>query len=530
MTTPSNNKTKSGVVTRFGRWLFSWRTIRRAFIALVGLVTLVGLLVTEENWRGKRAWENYKRQREAKGERFGYASIAPPPVPDDQNFFAAPIVSQVFAGDQAENPGMPKLFDVKPADRIDLSIYRGDSKIWPTTGGSWQKGTFTDLTQWQQYFRRLAESDPTNAFPVPSQPKTPAADVLLALSTFDPVVEELRKASQRPYARLPLNYENGFQEAARLLPVLAGVKRCTQLIELRTIAELQSSQSQKALDDTKLLLRVMDSLRKQPFLISHLVRIAVMAYTIQPIYEGLAQHRWSEPQLIDLQNELAKLDFLADYQTAMQGEKMCGIEAFENQRITRQMQTYVQESGATRVETVSLRLMPSAYFYQNELSIARLQEQFVLPLVDLTNRIVSPAAQRSAEAAVEVQRKSISRFSPYKLQALMIFPAISKSVSKFASAQVSVDLARVACALERYRLAHGQYPESLDALAPQFIDKLPHDIVNGQTLHYRRADDGRFVLYSVGWNEKDDGGVVAVTKSGRVDSEKGDWVWKYPAQ
>jgi hypothetical protein len=31
----------------------------------------------------------------------------------------------------------------------------------------------------------------------------------------------------------------------------------------------------------------------------------------------------------------------------------------------------------------------------------------------------------------------------------------------------------------------------------------------------------------VGWNETDEGGTVALTKGGRVDSEKGDWVWKY---
>ena len=112
----------------------------------------------------------------------------------------------------------------------------------------------------------------------------------------------------------------------------------------------------------------------------------------------------------------------------------------------------------------------------------------------------------------------------------MIFPALNAAVKKFAFAQASVDLARVACALERYRLAHGEYPEKLDALVPQFIEKLPHDIINGQPLHYRRMDNGKFVLYSVGWNETDDGGQVAFTKSGSVDREKGDWVWQYPAK
>ena len=110
----------------------------------------------------------------------------------------------------------------------------------------------------------------------------------------------------------------------------------------------------------------------------------------------------------------------------------------------------------------------------------------------------------------------------------MIFPTLGYFVEKLALMQSSIDLARVACAMERYRLAHGEYPETLDALAPQFIGKVPHDIINGQPLHYRRTDDGKFVLYSVGWNETDDGGTVVFLKGGStVDRDKGDWVWKY---
>jgi len=103
------------------------------------------------------------------------------------------------------------------------------------------------------------------------------------------------------------------------------------------------------------------------------------------------------------------------------------------------------------------------------------------------------------------------------------------AVSKSASGQESMDLARVAIALERYRLAHGTYPELLDALAPQLLKQIPHDIVDGQPLHYRRSSDGQFVLYSVGWNETDDGGAVGLNDGGGADIRKGDWVWRSSA-
>jgi len=112
----------------------------------------------------------------------------------------------------------------------------------------------------------------------------------------------------------------------------------------------------------------------------------------------------------------------------------------------------------------------------------------------------------------------------------MLLPALGRAAEKFARAQCSIDLARIACALDRYRLANGQFPDTLEALAPKFIEKLPYDVINGQPLKYRRSDDGQFVLYSVGLNETDDGGQIALTKSGNADINKGDWVWRYPAR
>jgi hypothetical protein len=102
-----------------------------------------------------------------------------------------------------------------------------------------------------------------------------------------------------------------------------------------------------------------------------------------------------------------------------------------------------------------------------------------------------------------------------------MFPPLSKAAEKFAYAQSSVDLTRTAIALERYRLAHGDYPGTLDALVPQFIEKLPHDIIGGKPLIYRTTADSKFLLYSIGWNETDDGG-----QDGGTGFAKGDWVWK----
>jgi hypothetical protein len=68
MTTPSTDppsQRQRTTTRRFFKWLFSWRTIRRALIVLAFLITLPALFCAEENIRGKHAWENYRREAEA---------------------------------------------------------------------------------------------------------------------------------------------------------------------------------------------------------------------------------------------------------------------------------------------------------------------------------------------------------------------------------------------------------------------------------------------------------------------------------
>ena len=51
----------------------------------------------------------------------------------------------------------------------------------------------TDLTPWQSYYRDLNRTMPAADIPAMPLPQTPAADVLLALGKFDPVIEKLRQ-------------------------------------------------------------------------------------------------------------------------------------------------------------------------------------------------------------------------------------------------------------------------------------------------------------------------------------------------
>ncbi len=545
--------------------LFRWVVRRSVFLAAC-LITLVAVFYAEENWRGKHAWENFKREAQSRGESMEIKDIIPPAVPDDQNVAATPLFKPI--GDECDlewrrmHSGPNGVTNV--ADRLNFGIGRTNEQ-WPDGAtANWMIGQRTDLKAWQNYYRNptppavlwaeaqaafaeryglpgttISKPVPTtatnavpNEFPTTPQPQTPVADVLLALSKYDAILDELRSAAARPQARFPIRYEDGF---SALLPHLARMKSLNQFLALRAAAKLESGRTNDAAADVELSLRLADLVREEPFLISHLVRLAQFQVALNPLWEGFVEHRWTDGQLANFERRLSQFDFLADFQRALRGERACctwTIDYVNRMRDASVLGNPEDQSGGPSASErmfgeIMFQLIPSGWFEQNKASLGRLHMELILPTVDRESRLVSPSNMNRLMATLE---QRLTRRSPYNWFGALLLPAIGNASSKFAQGQASADLARVACALERHRLAQGQYPETLDALAPQFIAKIPHDVITGQPLKYRRTADG-FTLYSVGWNEKDDGGSVVTTKDKRRPGwTQGDLVWQMPAK
>jgi hypothetical protein len=188
---------------------------------------------------------------------------------------------------------------------------------------------------------------------------------------------------------------------------------------------------------------------------------------------------------------------------------------------------YFDSENGSAGTTPPLRLMPSGMFYQNMLTISEFFEDFTLPAVDERGHRVSPDLSAKGKRALEEMRRG-----PYTIIAKLLLPALENAARKSARMQTYVDATGVACALERYRLAGGKLPASLDGLVPRFIAAIPGDVIDGRPLRYRLDHDGGYVLYSIGWNQTDDGGVLAWSKDKKdsVDIEHGDWIWRMAAR
>jgi hypothetical protein len=62
---------------------------------------------------------------------------------------------------------------------------------------------------------------------------------------------------------------------------------------------------------------------------------------------------------------------------------------------------------------------------------------------------------------------------------------------------------RTLLALKCYKLRHGELPETLNALVPEYLDQVPLDDFSGEALHYSKTEKK---LWSVGMNLTDEGG------------------------
>lgn len=509
-------------------------TIRnwRYLLILIGLIVLVLAFYGEENWRGYHAWQSYRQQRAARGQLTEPESYIPPPVPDDENFAMSPALAPLFefipGTQQWRDTNAPHVFEPF------MSRFDGAAKTIKQPPGvrknSWVHRS-VDLDGWARAFEEgpaTGHRQRTVAVEHPRTNEEAAAAVLRALADFSPVLDELRSASQKPYSRFSLAYQEA-NPSTILLPHLSRLKQFCQVVQLHACAELASGGIEEAKADVLLMLALVNATRTEPILISQLVRLSEIQLALQPLGEGMG--KWTEPQLRTLQEHLQGLDFLQDMTRALEAERtLFGggvIEYVRRSPKKLEVTQMFRDDPAITGAGLLVAAAPNGWFYLEELNYNVLCDRYLLPAIDLTNRLVRPAeVRRLGDAIAEATSGSpASRLLKHRVFAGLLLPALSKVSHKAAFGQTAVDEAVIACALERYRLSRSKLPDSLEELIPDYLSRLRVDVINGRPLSYKKTSDTDYTIYSVGWNEADDGGVVKQNKSGGVDQDQGDWVW-----
>ncbi len=464
----------------------------RLLFAAACIATFIVLLVIEENWRGKRDWQAYVREHEARGEHLDMAPLIPPPVPDGQNFAMTPLLAPIFQEDE-NSPGWGR-YKTDLEKKLKLSQVEG--KTTPHLGER-MSGRYIDLDAWRDYL---------------------GMDALEWLKRFDPELLEISEASRRPYSRFALDYKQG---VGTNLWHITTLMELAKLYTLRASAELHEGRTDAALADIQTIFRLCESVKNEPYLISRAAQGVMIQNGLQVVWEGLDEHRWTEAQLQALQGNLAGLDFLKELALSFRGERASLNEAILDALAKPEILVGLVSDGNGLNKT--LRFIPSGVIYQNLLELNRFYEKYPLASVNPGARRIDPNILNEGGQTLIDTSSSLHFHETLERITMPVFVSI---VSKVAYEQTSVDQAVIACALERYQLANHEYPETLAKLVPPWLKVVPLDVINGLQPHYRLNNDGTYLLYSDGWNGKDNHGEQVMNPDNTgVNLMKSDWVW-----
>jgi hypothetical protein len=94
----------------------------------------------------------------------------------------------------------------------------------------------------------------------------------------------------------------------------------------------------------------------------------------------------------------------------------------------------------------------------------------------------------------------------YVISSIML-PALTKAGLRDTERAARMRVTETALAVERFRRANSnRLPDNLDQLLPAFMAAVPNDPYGGKSLRYKKREPG-YVVYSIGSDERDDGGM-----------------------
>ncbi len=375
-----------------------------------------------------------------------------------------------------------------------------------------------------------------NSFRLTLNPEsyTDAADYLAWSDQFQPDFDAMREALKRPCAVLTGDYRD---PAKVPHPNYMTVRVVAQALTQRAQCQLLLGRPDPALRELTLLHDLCRLLGAQPgsrstTLVSAMIKVAVTGIYTSVIADGTRLHAWTAPQLLKLEDQLREIDLLPSFVNALGFERAAWCRVFETANPVQCEELFAQSIYPPTPASTNLwqqlhdpvyllmNFAPRGWVYQNMLKLA-VAKQKTLDCFDPGNRPISPS--KIIAAGAEIQ-SAFHNPSPQTLLASRAVTDTTMASMSLAFNQTRVREALIACAIERYWLQRGYHPDSLNALVPQFIKKIPSDVIDGGTFKYC-GTWAQFTLYSFGWKQKDNGAAARFKNDGSLDIAASDWVW-----
>ncbi|MDD5199205.1 MAG: hypothetical protein PHC88_05325 [Terrimicrobiaceae bacterium] len=467
--------------------------LRIALVGLAAAATLLVLFYAWTDWAGARRWKAVEAGLRAKGEPLTIAEIEPQPIPDAMNFAAAPIFAEIGRIHDRKQWRLSAIHGFTGASRNGSSpLANAARKVDPAFAGS--------------------DAD--------------AARVILdQTAKWKPLLDEVREAARRPGTVWPSDYREGFRmRVDHIQPLLA----LGQALSVEARAHLELGDSSAAVADFQLILNLASRCAEPRVVISHLLQQALVRLDVEVVRFGLERHAWTAAALETIQRELAGIPLASGLAMALRGERVIFTEWLP--RLSAQGIPDVLNLGEPRTKADGSRqwvgmawaLYPAGWINKDRSAYA----ESLQPVIEWLAGENSNRPESIVHPDETFRKRMAAPFAPLpELFTSMALPALLISVPRAIHAQAMIDEARIACGIERYRLARGSLPATLEALHPEFLSGMPHDPINGGPFHYRVTGADSYILYSVGWNGVDDGGSDKRPSPKAADKAE-DWVWK----
>ena len=318
----------------------------------------------------------------------------------------------------------------------------------------------------------------------------------------------IEQGAQRHSCRFEHDYNAGFN---MLMPNLGGFRNIIRILEAKSCLEAEAGRPDAAWNLVQTQLRFADSLRNEPILISMLIRITSIKISCETMWRICENVPPNAEQCRTIENMLLDYEDRTPLILALDGERLlCGEWAFNLLKHG----SFKELTSSTGSELGFGEVLLGLYSAFKPLSLAD-HAAYVRIMGDYTRLVQQPHSPNETAALMRQVEESRSRL--YVITNILE-PAVPRVIELYSELLTQMRITRAGLALLQEKKAHGVFPDTLEKLKMKNLD----DPFSKELLRYKPQEQG-FILYSIGPDEKDNGG------SPKQKKQKDNWdiVWSY---
>jgi hypothetical protein len=303
-----------------------------------------------------------------------------------------------------------------------------------------------------------------------------------------------------------------------LVPHLQELRKVYVLLSGDVFLCAQDQALPQAWASSQAILNAAGSMGDEPMLISLLVRLAGRHIAFQSMQRVLAHGEVTEKSLAHTQSLLEGDERRPWLMIVMRGER-AGFHSLMSTLESGEV-SLSQISGSSHKPTFTDKV--TDFLARHEFKESHAYGlRYMIKAIGICNGPLEQQTKRFRELE--------DTLADAPVLAKLFLTALAKVQAAYVRSQAELRCALTALAVERYRLIHHSWPKGLGDLVPAQLPRVPADPFAGKPLRFRLLKDG-VVIYSLGPDQEDNGGLIDCKDSIRPGTDLGFRLWAVNAR